>query len=147
MGKYKYYYHPDDNDSDYRLGTAYKGKIRRTILSHRNHARAVEVEFPDGKTTIVHRRRFEVLDSAIEFYPKGSLITIKKVGYMEDRRVTKWVIMAPLKYDLHTPDGITQLLENKRQKSGATNKYQPLMPSSQNSSLSFAARLNTLSVQ
>jgi len=126
MGKYKYYYHPEDLDEDYRIGTMYKGKVLRTILTARKHPRALEVEFPDGKHTIVHSRSFEVSETAIDFYPRGSSITLKKVGYMEDRRTTKWVIICPLKYALYSPDGIREMMENKRLKAGETKKYQPV---------------------
>ena len=120
MGKYKYHYHPDDDDSDFRIGCCYKGKVSRIILTPSKHLRAVEVEFPDGGKTTVHKRSFEVSESAIEFYPVGTPINLKKVGYMADRRVTKWVIMQPLKYDLYGDDGIKYLMERKQTNDGAT---------------------------
>ena len=141
MGKYRFYYHPDDEDSDFKFGDHYKGKVSRIILSQNKHLRAVEVTFPDGKTTTVHKKSFEVSDTAIDFYPPGAFITLKKVGYMADRRVTKWVVICPLKYDLHRPDGIKDMLEVKRQKAGETTKYQPLTSSHQQEKLSIVARL------
>ena len=113
--KSRYYYHPDDNADDYRMGDTYKGKAVRKIVAKNKKPRAVEVAFPDGRQTTVHRRSFEVSETAIEFYPKGASIMLKKVGYMADRRVTKWVIMCPLKYDLYSPDGIHELMDTKRQ--------------------------------
>ena len=100
MGKYTYYYHPDDDDNDFILGNRYSGKVKRIIVSQNNHPRAIEVEFPDGKTTIVHKKSFDVSETAIHFYPRGASIMIKKVGYMADRRVTKWVIICPLRYNI-----------------------------------------------
>lgn len=141
MGKYKYYYHPDDDENDFRLGNRYRGKVKRIIVSQNNHPRAIEVDFPDGKTTIVHKKSFDVSETAIDFYPRGASILIKKVGYMADRRVTKWVIICPLKYDLYNPEGIKTLLETKRQKAGVTTKYQSLMPSAQKEKPSIFARL------
>ena len=141
MGKYKYYYHPDDDENDFILGDHYKGKVKRIIISQNNHPRAIEVEFPDGKTTIVHKKSFDVSETSIDFYPQGAFITVRKVGYMADRRVTKWVIICPLKYDLYNPEGIKELLETKRQKAGETSKYQSLTPSAQKEKPSIVARL------
>ena len=125
MKKYKYMYHPDDDESDYRLGASYKGKVRRIILTRNNHPRAIEVEFPDGKVTTVHRRSFELSETAIDFYPKGVSITLRKVAYMSDRRVTKWVILRPLKYDLYGNDGIEYLQDDKMSKAGAKVRNPP----------------------
>ena len=141
MGNYKYKYHPNDDENDYRIGVFYRGKVHRTILSENNHPRAVEVIFPDGKITTVHRKSFEVSETAIDFYRKGTPITLKKVGYMADRRVTKWVIIRPLKYDLYGKEGIVMLQENKRIKAGATNKYQFPTPSPKKERLSISQRL------
>lgn len=121
--KFKYFYYPHDEESDYHIGNAYKGKVIRTIVTRQKHPRAVEVVFSDGKTTIVHKRSFEVSNTAIEFYPPGVSIKLKKVGYMADRRITKWVILSPLKYDFYHPDGIQMLQDNKRQKAGESGKY------------------------
>ena len=141
MGKYKYYYHPDDEDADYCMGNRYQGRVVRTILTCNKHPRAIEVAFADGKHTIVHRRSFEVSETAIDFYPVGASITLKKVGYMADRRTTKWVIMNPLKYDLYTPDGIRIMMENKGMKAGATRKYQPTATEPKTRQPSFAGRV------
>ena len=141
MKKFKYMYHPNDDEEDFRLGTSYKGKVSRLILTQSNHPRAVEVEFPDGKVTTVHRRSFEVSGSAIDFYPKGVSITLKKVGYMADRRITKWVIIRPLKYDLYENEGIQQLQDDKLAKAGATKKYNPTLPPSGKESPSITSRL------
>ena len=141
MSKYRFYYHPDDDEADYKYGDYYKGKVSRVILSQNKHLRALEVTFPDGKVTTVHKRSFEVSEAAIEFYPKNTPIILKKVGYMADRRVTKWVIIRPLKYDLYRPEGIQTLLEVKRQKAGETSKYQLLEPSPQQKSPSIFARI------
>ena len=140
MKKLKYMYHPNDDESDYRIGVSYRGRVRRSILTRRNHPRAIEVEFPNGKVTTVHRKSFEVSDTSISFYPKGASITIKKVGYTEDRRITKWVIINPLKYDLYSKEGIINLLEEKQAKLGATKKYDLIMPPSSKKSPSIAAR-------
>jgi len=141
MGKNKYRYHPDDEDADYCMGNRYQGRVVRTILTCNKHPRAIEVAFADGKHTIVHRRSFEVSETAIDFYPVGASITLKKVGYMADRRTTKWVIMNPLKYDLYTPDGIRSLMECKRMKAGETSKYQPAAPEPKMQQPSFASRV------
>ena len=137
----RYFYHPDDDESDYRIGTCYRGKVHRVIETINNHPRAIEVEFPDGKITTVHRRSFEVSETAIDFYPVGVPITLKKVGYMEDRRVTKWVIIRPLKYNLYDSEGIKDLQEHKRVKAGETSKYRRLNPSPVKEKLSLAAKL------
>ena len=141
MGKYKYRYHPDDDDADYCMGNRYQGRVVRTILTCNKHPRAIEVAFADGRHTIVHRRSFEVSETAIAFYPVGASITLKKVGYMADRRTTKWVIMRPLKYDLYDPDGIRSLMESKRTKAGETCKYQPAALRHQSASPSLAEKV------
>ena len=97
--------------------------------------------FADGRHTIVHRRSFEVSETAIDFYPVGASITLKKVGYMADRRTTKWVIIRPLKYDLYDPDGIRSLMESKRMKGGETGKYKPTATPSSQPSHTLAEKL------
>lgn len=141
MKKIKYYYHPNDDESDYKLGDHYRGKVLRVIQTKSKHPRAIEVVFPDGKVTTVHKRSFEVSETAIEYYPPGVAITLKKVGYMADRRVTKWVIIRPLKYALYSPEGFSLMMENKRQKAGETTKYQTPKPQPQQSSPSLLARI------
>ena len=141
MGKNKYRYHPDDEDADYCMGNRYQGRVVRTILTCNKHPRAIEVAFADGKHTIVHRRSFEVSETAIDFYPVGASITLKKVGYMADRRTTKWVIMNPLKYDLYTPDGIRIMMENKGMKAGESGKYQPTATEPKTRQPSFSSRV------
>ena len=141
MSKYKYKYHPNDDESDYNLGATYRGKVRRTILTQSKHPRAIEVEFSDGRVTTVHKKSFDMSGTAIDFYPKGVAITLKKVGYMANQRITKWVIMRPLKYDLYGSDGISQLIESKRVKSGVTHKYESLPPSSQKDKISIISRI------
>lgn len=143
MGKMKYRYHPDDDESDYRIGTAYKGKVFRRIITKRKHLRAVEVEFPDGKITTVHKKSFDVSGTSIDFYPNGVHITLKKIGYMADRRVTKWVIMTPLKFDLYSPDGIKDLQEYKQFRAGVSKKCAPFAPPVQKEKPSIVTRLKS----
>ena len=137
----KYCYRPDDNDCDYQIGNYYKGKVRRCILSQRKHPRAVEVTFPNGMVTTVHKKSFDISDTAIDFYHIGTPITLKKVGYIADHRTTKWVIIRGLKYDLYTPEGYKLMQEVKREREGVTNKYQPLPPAPQKSAPSIFAKL------
>lgn len=122
MPKFKYLYRPDDDDSDYVLGNIYRGKISRVVLTRSKHPRAIEVVFPDGKMTTVHRRSFEVSETAIDFYHIGMSILLKKVGYMADRRVTKWVIQRPLKYDLYDLKSVKDISEEKLTIGDTANK-------------------------
>jgi hypothetical protein len=81
-------------DSDFEQGATEQGKIVKFKSLHGKRRFAI-VEFDDGRATRVHRVSFEVHGYSIDDYQLGTCLVVKKVGFMPDRNITKWVVKNP----------------------------------------------------
>jgi hypothetical protein len=81
-------------DSIHKLGAIKKGQIVQFKCLHGRRRFAI-VEFDDGRATRVHRVSFEVHGYSIDDYQLGTCLVVKKVGFMPDRNITKWVVKNP----------------------------------------------------
>ena len=81
-------------DSIHKLGAIKKGQIVQFKSLHGKRRFAI-VEFDDGRATRVHRVSFEVHGYSIDDYQLGTCLVVKKVGFMPDRNITKWVVKNP----------------------------------------------------
>ena len=102
-----------EQDSDFKLGETIRGQVRRFKYSRRKHRRFMVVKFPDGRTTSVHKRSFDISDTSIDLYEKGDSILLRKWGFLEDRHITKWRILCPRQYNFADPESYRLFREKK----------------------------------
>ena len=76
-----------DNDDDFELGSVMKGVISTIKYGYR-----YEVSFPDGRETYFNSKTLS-MGWRKERYKEGKTILLKKIGYDEFYKCTKWEIV------------------------------------------------------
>jgi len=82
-------------DEDFALGETLQGVVAGFLKTQSKHLRFVLVDFPDGRHTRVHVRSFDISGYG-RMNPsnlrRGDTLTLRKTGYLSDRRITRWVV-------------------------------------------------------
>ena len=82
-------------DEDFALGETLQGVVAGFLKTQSKHLRFVLVDFPDGRHTRVHVRSFDISGYG-RMNPsnlrRGDTLTLRKTGYLSDRRITCWVV-------------------------------------------------------
>ena len=83
------------DDHSFYIGEIFSGTfVKFNKCGHYNKVYAL-FDLDDGRSTRVHRVSFEVHGYSIDDYQLGTCLVVKKVGFMPDRNITKWVVKNP----------------------------------------------------
>ena len=105
-------------DEDFALGETLQGVVGGFLKTQSKHLRFVLVDFPDGRHTRVHVRSFDISGYG-RMNPsnlrRGDTLTLRKTGYLTDRRITNWVVEScALSGLMRAPDGGRELEIDQR---------------------------------